>query len=258
MYNIRIKWLTITCFELDFDGYTVVTDPCIGANPACSLTAEDVERCDLITLSHCHWDHVTDIPALMEKFPVPLLTGSLSAMPMLQWVDCDPTRVYPMDANLELDFGPVKVKALFGRHCSPGKTASVMAEMFTQNPLCAADQKLYDMQVLGSLEYRNFLFTAKNGTKVLIWGNEVIESQKNMIRELQPDICILQLSKQKPEDIAELAAAGGCKVLIPHHMDLSKDREEYLPRVEQLQKEFAKRVPDGICLCPENGRWMEL
>ena len=258
MYNIRIKWLTITCFELDFGGFTVVTDPCIGANARNSLTAEDVEHCDLITLSHCHWDHITDIPALMKKFPVPLLTGSLSAMPMLQWVDCDPTRVYPMDAGLELDFGKVKVKALFGRHCSPGKTALELPQYFAKNPLCAADPKMLDMQVLGSLEYRNFLFTDAHGTKVLLWGNEVIESQKNMIRDLQPDICILQLSKQKPEEIAELAAIGGCKVLIPHHMDLSKDREEYLPRVEQLRQEFLSRVPDGVFLCPENGKWMEV
>ena len=100
MYNIRLKWLTITCFELQFGDTTVVTDPCIGASPFNGLTWEDIERCDIITLSHCHWDHITDIPALMRKFPVPLLTGSLSAMPMLQWVDCDPTRVYPMDANV--------------------------------------------------------------------------------------------------------------------------------------------------------------
>jgi len=258
MYNIRIKWLTITCFELDFGGYTVVTDPCIGASPLNDLTANDVERCDLITLSHCHWDHITDIPALMEKFPVPLLTGSLSAMPMLQWVDCDPTRVYPMDAGLELDFGPLKVKALFGRHCSPGRTAGELTQYFAQNPLLSADPKMRDMQVLGSLEYRNFLFTDSNGTKLLIWGNEVIESQKNLLRQLQPDICILQLSKQKPEDIAELAAQSGCKVLIPHHMDLNKTREAYLPRVEQLRQEFLRRVPDGMFLCPENGKWMEV
>ena len=41
-------------------------------------------------------------------------------------------------------------------------------------------------------------------------------------------------------------------------MDLSKDREEYLPRVEQLRQEFLSRVPDGIFLCPENGKWMDL
>ena len=118
MYDIRIKWLTIACFEMQFGGTTVVSDPCIGARPGNDLTWENIENCDLITLSHCHWDHVTDIPALMERFPAPLLTGTLTAMPVVRWLDCYPGRVYPMDAGLELDFGDVKVKSLFGRHCT--------------------------------------------------------------------------------------------------------------------------------------------
>ena len=258
MYNIRLKWLTITCFEMQFGNTTVVSDPCIGASSCNDLTYENIEHCDIITLSHTHWDHVTDLPALMDKFPVPVLVGSLSALPTLRWLDCNPTRVYPMDANVELDFGDVKIQALFGRHCSPGKTAKQLPAYFAQNPNCAADPAMLQMQVLGSLEYRNFLFTTKDGVKVLLWGNEVIESQKNMLRELRPDICILQLSKQTPEEVAELAAVSGCKVLIPHHMDLSKTREQYLPRVEQLREEFLKRVPDGLFICPENNRWIDL
>lgn len=258
MYDIRIKWLTITCFEMQFGNTTVVSDPCIGASPNNDLTWQDIEDCQIITLSHCHWDHITDIPALMDKYPVPLLTGPQTAMPMLRWVDCDPTRVYPMESDLELDFGDVKIRALFGRHCSPRQTASQLEKHFAENPLCAADPAMLQMQVLGSLEYRNFLFTDKKGTKVLLWGNEVIESQKNMLRQLQPDICILQMTRQTPEQVAELAAASGCKVLIPHHMDLFKTREEYLPGVEKLKAEFARLVPDGVVIEPRNNVWMEL
>ena len=259
MYNIRIKWLTITCVEMQFGDTTVVSDPCIGANPGNDLTWENIEHCDIITLSHCHWDHITDIPALMQKYPVPLLTGTLTAMPMLRWIDCNPTRVYPMDANVELDFNDVKIKALFGRHCAPApESVTDLEAHFAKNPLCAADQAMYDMQVLGSLEYRNFLFTDKNGTKILLWGNEIIPSQKNLVKSLQPDICILQLSKQDPVEIAAMAADAGAKVLIPHHMDLKKSREEYLPKVERCREEFLKRVPDGKFIEPRNGQWMEL
>ncbi len=67
MYHIRIKWPTITCFEMEFGNTTVVFDPCIGVNPNNGLTWEDIEHCDIITLSHCHWDHITDLPALMAK-----------------------------------------------------------------------------------------------------------------------------------------------------------------------------------------------
>ena len=259
MYNIRIKWLTIACFEMQFGRTTVVSDPCIGASPNNDLTWENIEHCDLITLSHCHWDHITDIPALMGRFPAPLLTGTLTAMPMLRWLNCYPGRIYPMDAGLELDFGEVKVKSLFGRHCTLAfSSVTEMEEHFKKNPICTSSQAMFDMQVPGTLEYRNYLFTDQKGTKLLMWGNDVTTEQINMLKALQPDICILQLSKQDPVEIASMAAEVGAKVLIPHHMDLKKSRTEYLPSVERCRDEFLKRVPDGRFIEPINGLWIEL
>ena len=257
-YGIDIKWLAVTSFEFRCGNTTVVSDPYITECVGTDCTWENIDNCDIILLGHAHWDHVTDIPRLVKKYHPLILCGDQTALPLAQWLNYTATRIYPMYPNLELDFGDVKIKALFGRHCSPGKTAGQLESYFAQNSLCAADPQMRQMQLLGSLEYRNYLFTTRDGVKVLLWGNEVIDSQKRMIQALKPDICILQLSKQTPEQIADLAAASGCKVLIPHHMDLSKTRAEYLPRVQQLQETFCKLVPDGICICPENGTWIEL
>lgn len=259
MYGIRIKWLTIACFEMQFGNTTVVSDPCIGASPNNDLTWKEIENCDIITLSHCHWDHITDIPALLERFPASLLTGTLTAMPMLRWLNCNPSRIFPMDANLELDFGDVKIKSLFGRHCVlPFNSVTELDTHFARNPICTSSETMFDMQVLGTLEYRNYLLTDKNGTKLLIWGNDVFPTQVNMLKALQPDICILQLSKQDPVEIAAMAAEVGAKVLIPHHMDLKKTREEYLPCVECCRDEFLKRVSNGRFIDPINGQWIEI
>lgn len=258
MYDIQIKWLTVTCFEMKFGDITIVSDPFIGQSPFNDLTYEDIENCDIITLSHTHFDHVTDIPNLMRKFPAKLLCGTLAAMPMLEYVDCNPSRIYPMDSNLELDFTKIKIKALFGRHTTIAyNSLAALNELFDNHKVCQQDKKLREMQILGSLEYRNFLITY-NGVKVLIWGNDIDEVQKNMVAQLKPDICILQFSRQKAEDVAELAYLSGCKVLIPHHMDLVKTKEEYMPSVLNLQKEFYKRVPDGRFIIPENGQWIDL
>ena len=134
--NIRIKWLTIACFEMQFGNTTVVTDPCIGVSPNNDLTWENIDNCDIITLSHSHWDHITDLPAMLDKYPAPLLTGTLTAMPMLRWLDCNPSRIYPMDANLELDFGEVKIMSLFGRHCTlPFHSVTALEAHFKKNPI---------------------------------------------------------------------------------------------------------------------------
>lgn len=256
--DIRIKWLTVTCFEMQFGDTTVVSDPFIGLSPYNDLTYEAVEHCDYITLSHCHWDHITDLKILMDKFHAPLLTGTMTSMAMLPWLDVNPSMIYPMDSGLELDFKTIKIKALFGRHTNLESTYSQGIEHFHKNPIVAGDPGMEAFQTLGSLEYRNFLFTCPDGTKVLLWGNDPTYSQMVMCEAERPDIAILQLSKQDPVQMAEFAADIGCKVVIPHHMDLKKTREEYMPGVLKFQEEYLSRVPDGRFLIPENGQWMQI
>ena len=259
MYNIQLKWLTITCFEMRFGGTTVVSDPCIGENPGNDLSWEDITHCDVFTLSHCHWDHITDLPRLMEKFPAPLLTGSLSAYPMLRWLNCNPSRVYPMAPNLELDFGDVRIKALFGMHTTPDyASVTALETAFLRHEILRRDRAMFEMQALGSMEYRNFLYTTKDGVKLLLWGNDITQPQRSILREEHPDICIMQLTKQDPVELAGLAAEIGAKVLIPHHMDLEKNREEYLPQVERCREEFLRLVPQGQFIEPRNNQWIQL
>ena len=65
--QIRLRWLTIACFELQIGDFSIVIDPCIGISPRAGFGAEVVEKANVILLSHGHWDHITDIKALMEK-----------------------------------------------------------------------------------------------------------------------------------------------------------------------------------------------
>lgn len=257
-YGISIKWNTVTCFEMRFDDTAVVSDPCITVSEGTDADWETVEKCDIITVSHVHWDHITDLPVLARKFSPYVLTGELSAMPLLRWMDYNPSSVYPMTPDLELDFGDVKIRALFGKHVDQGRSYSEMDARFRENPLLQEDKELFDMQLLGSLEYRNYLFTAKNGTKVLLWGNNPRIEQAKMIAKLRPDIAIVQFTKHKAKEMAAFCEAIGAKVVIPHHMDLHHSEEEYLPKVEKFAAKFKKLVPDGRFVIPRHGEWIEL
>ena len=257
-FGVSLKWLAVTSFELRFGNTTVVTDPYITECVGTDVTWENVENCDIICLGHAHWDHITDIPRLMDKFHPILLCGDQTAMPMAQWLNCSPTVVYPMYPDNELDFGDVKIRALYGRHTNLKQGFNNLCARLEENPLCQADPGLAALQPVGSFEYRNFLFTMPNGTKILLWGNDPTIEQVNICKALQPDIAIIQRSVQ-PEDVAkkaEFAAAIGCKVLIPHHHDFrAVDDPEGVGRFREA---FLRRVPDGVFLTPEHGKWMEL
>ena len=259
-YNIDIKWLAVSSFEIKIGDFTIVTDPFITECKGTDLTYEAVENCDAICLGHAHWDHITDIPRLCEKFKPMVLCGDITAIPLAQWLNYTPSLIYPMYPNLELDFDKVKIRALYGRHkiLKSGKGYNDLVEKINENEYCQADAGIAALQGVGTMEYRNFLFTAPNGTKILIWGNTPTPEQINICKALAPDIAIIQRDtpSKSIEERADFAAKIGCKVLIPHHHDV-KDKEDPI-YVEKFKEEFLKRVPDGTFITPKHGEWIYL
>ena len=257
-FGVSIKWLAVSSFEIRCGNTTIVTDPFITECVGTDLTWENVENCHIICLTHGHWDHVTDFPRLAGKFQPKILCGEQTAMPLAKWLNYNPSLVYPMYPDLELDFGDVKIRALYGRHINLGSGFNDLCDRLAQNEYAKADPGLASLQGLGSFEYRNYLFTLPNGTRILLWGNTPCQEQLAICKALKPDIAIIQRSA-KPEDIAQkadFAAALGCKIVIPHHHDFKKvDRPEI---IDTFRKEYLARVPDGVFLAPEHGQWLHL
>jgi len=257
-YGVDIKWLAVTSFEFRFGDTTVVSDPYVTECVGTDVTWENIENCDMIVLGHAHWDHITDIPRLVDKFHPLVLCGEQTAMPLAQWLNYTPSRVYPMYPDLELDFGDVKIRSLYGRHTDLKYSFKDLCARLEANEFSQADPGIAALQPVGSFEYRNFLFTLPNGTRILLWGNDPTIEQVNICKALKPDIAIIQRSTT-PEAIAakaEFAAAIGCKVLIPHHHDFKAVDDPSI--VETFRREFLARVPDGIFIAPKHGEWIHL
>lgn len=258
LFGVEFRWLSVTCFEMKFGDLTVVTDPYITECVGTDLTWEAIEKCDIICLSHAHWDHITDIPRLVDKFHPLIMCGEQTALPLAKWLDYTSSRIYPMYPDQELDFGDVKIKALYGRHTDLKKGFNQLESRLLENPLCMADEGIASLQGIGSMEYRNFLFSLPNGTKILLWGNDPTVEQQNLCKALQPDIAIVQRSVQPDmiEKKADFAALTGCKVLVPHHQDFKY--VETPDALNAFERAFLKRVPDGKFIHPGHGEWVKL
>lgn len=257
-YGVDIKWLAVTCFEMKFGNTTVVSDPYVTECKGTNLDYTAIENCDIITLSHAHYDHITDIPRLSKKFNPIIICGDMTAMPLAKWVDCSASKIYPFHPNLELDFGDVKIKALFGRHKLQGDGYNETTEYLQKVEECVNDKMVGELQGVGSLEYRNFLFTTPNGVKILIWGNDPTVDQLNILKAEKPDIAIMQRSTRKPnhEKMAKFIKEIGCKVVIPHHHDFGGvDNPEIINEFKATIKEIAPQVE---FITPVHGEWLHL
>lgn len=255
--GVRLRWLGCACFELDFNGMTVVTDPWITPNPRTALTWQTIEKCDCIAVTHGHFDHILDIPPLARKFDPRILCPENTAVPLMKWADVNPMGVYPMCPNLELDFDSVAIKALFGRHgVLPGTVNERIAALPT-HPEVGEDPLLQELFFWGDIEYRNFLFTMPNGIKILFWGNPLhLPEQRNALIKEKPDVLLLQITDPRtPEIAAKLCAQIHCKAVIPHHTDFPDD---YRHIADALGKELEKYAPQTRYRIPPYGQWISL
>jgi L-ascorbate metabolism protein UlaG (beta-lactamase superfamily) len=141
---VRVQWLGTAGFAVSCEGHTVLIDPYVSrpslgrclmssiqSDPA--LVAHHAPRADAIVLSHTHFDHALDAPAIAKATGARVF-GSRSAaalcrahgVPEAQLVDVE-TRC--ADGSHEAEVGPFQLrffgsahsKLLFGRVPFPGE-----------------------------------------------------------------------------------------------------------------------------------------
>jgi len=63
-----VKWLGHATFEINTSqGLTLVVDPWYDGNPANETKVEQVEKADVVLITHDHFDHLGDAAALLKK-----------------------------------------------------------------------------------------------------------------------------------------------------------------------------------------------
>ena len=266
--EVSIRWLTIACFEIRVGDFRIVIDPCIGESPRAPFGPEVIEGADIVLLSHTHWDHITDLAYVMEKFHCPVLCGELSAPALIEMLNANPHDVYPVTPNLELDFGGARVRALFARHTNQHCTHADLTDPAHQRPWVNTPQRLACGN-FGDLEYRDYLITTPGGLKIMFWGSNATPEQLGIIRELKPttgyvlnetpfEVEITENGKTVFITVENKFIRGDIKVLIPHHMDLAMSEDVYLPRIEEMERAVHARVPGCTVITPERLKWYHM
>jgi L-ascorbate metabolism protein UlaG (beta-lactamase superfamily) len=68
---MKLTWFGTAGFRIETRGYTVLIDPYFTRNeyasPQQSMLPSDIEKADLIFISHGHFDHIYDVPEIASK-----------------------------------------------------------------------------------------------------------------------------------------------------------------------------------------------
>lgn len=79
-----ITWYGHATFSLTLpDGRVVFIDPWFTGNPVCPESLNNPNRCDIILLTHGHFDHIGDVEPLVKKFN-PVVMGNFELCGILE------------------------------------------------------------------------------------------------------------------------------------------------------------------------------
>jgi L-ascorbate metabolism protein UlaG (beta-lactamase superfamily) len=114
----RLRYLGISFVEIiTDDGKVVYIDPCISINPDCPITLDDVERADLVLVTHMARDHSSDFIPLVQKTGARLVCARDTARAAVS-AGIPEDQIKVVVSGVAVEEAGVRVKALKTEHGS--------------------------------------------------------------------------------------------------------------------------------------------
>jgi L-ascorbate metabolism protein UlaG (beta-lactamase superfamily) len=117
---MRLQWLGTAGFMVEYGGSSFLIDPYLSrvplSRPVQTLKPEDISGADQIYISHGHFDHLYDVPAIMVAGKSSVYCSETAAATLLR-EGADNSRIYSVTADGAIyDFDGYRAEAFFSRH----------------------------------------------------------------------------------------------------------------------------------------------
>jgi L-ascorbate metabolism protein UlaG (beta-lactamase superfamily) len=121
--TLAIRWTGFSNFELSYKGQIVLLDAYFDRGslyPSLGFKAADIKRANVILIGHGHHDHMSDAASVAIRTGAAVVGAPLTTAKLLEQ-KVDPQKVRSMSGTepTTLDFGPIKVEPILGRHGEP-------------------------------------------------------------------------------------------------------------------------------------------
>jgi L-ascorbate metabolism protein UlaG (beta-lactamase superfamily) len=167
----KIRFFGIAAFEvINSKGQVILIDPYLDDNPASPLKVKDLERVDLVLVTHLAYDHLGDAAAIQQRFDCPVVCGP-EVKVFLEQQGADPDMIRKVPWGGQVNPSGIRVRAVECRHTS-----------FAQAP----DGKYLSGQPLG------FILYADPDVRIYHSGDTAIFTDLKLIGELyRPNVGLM-------------------------------------------------------------------
>ncbi len=196
--GFALTWLGHNSFKLVTRGArTVILDPWIEGNPACPRDLKQVDRLDVMTITHGHGDHMADAVMLGKKHKPAII------------------------CNYEIHLFLQKKGVTNTMPMNKGGTQEVAGLKFTMTHSTHSSGIEDGGQVIYGGEAGGYVITLEDGTRIYNAGDTGVHADMALIGELyQPEIALLpigDLFTMSPREAAVAARMLKPKYIVPAH-----------------------------------------
>ncbi|MEE8353670.1 MAG: MBL fold metallo-hydrolase [Dehalococcoidales bacterium] len=279
--SIRMRWLGYVCFEIVLpSGKVLVIDPYIDHSSTAPIKCDEVTGADYIAVTHGHYDHITDVGALVERFGSKVICSHDVAAPLTKLFGLDPAGIIEVTAGDTADLDGLGIEVRRGEHIDLSGVMESMYERVTGqdvDPEMTAAQvreavmpvlsrtyrpalremmdRIGDVGLVGG-EQLTFVFVMPGNLRVLVFSSGPYDSLRDEVTAAGANVYLGQLGGVDPALAAEFAALSGAELVIPTHHDGTGEKNSRSLAAE-MAKQLAARSPARF-LDAVPGRWYEI
>jgi L-ascorbate metabolism protein UlaG (beta-lactamase superfamily) len=279
--GVRFRWLGYVCFEFVLSsGKVLVVDPYIDYSPTAPIKCSEVTGADYIALTHGHYDHITDVGYLLNKFHSKVICSREIAEPLSRVFNIDLGDLVRVSAGDKVDFSDLRIEVKRGQHINLlplvrqayarilGKEADsswsfkeIQKEIETalnlvQKPETAEMLERLDRAGVTGGEQLNFLFQTEDNLRLFFYSSGPDDHLRPVAAEAHPQVVFIQLGGTDLEKMAEMAAISGAGLVIPTHHD-GNGAESSHRLAEKFADLLAKKTKAQF-VDIEHGKWYEI
>jgi L-ascorbate metabolism protein UlaG (beta-lactamase superfamily) len=118
--DTRIKFFGLAAYEITNNhGQKILIDPCLDGNPASPVKTTDLEKVDLLLITHLAFDHLGDAAVIAKKFHCPVVCGG-EVKQALGSRGVDKEQIRTLSWGVQLQVSGIRVRSIMSRHSSMG------------------------------------------------------------------------------------------------------------------------------------------
>jgi hypothetical protein len=155
----HFRWLGAAGLEFSNNGYTLLIDPYLSrlslfqvlfgkAKPDEHKILSTITAANAILVTHGHYDHLMDIPAIAKKFNCPVY-GSRETCFLLKSCGVEKHDIHEVAPGDKMDVGPFSVRVMKSSHPD-----SVIYKLFAHTKTAASPRRAFDFGMDSHFSYQ--------------------------------------------------------------------------------------------------------